>query len=111
MFLILKEHFLSFVKRFAAFGDKSAFLLTAPFILALYFIDKALLATLLQWVLFAPVLAGVAIIVSRLTFPNIVLDEHADEARKGNVAAAIVVAAIVFFVAVTMIALVLWAKA
>ena len=106
----LKTHLFSFLKRFAVFGDKSAFLLTAPFVLALYFLDPALAKTLLQWVLFAPVLAGVAIIVSRLTFPHIVLGDHVDRAEAGNVASAIVVAAVIAFVGAVILALVLWSK-
>jgi len=107
----IKSHFVSFIKRFAVFGDKSAFLLTAPFALALYLIDPTLLKTLLQWVLFAPVLAGIAIVVSRVTFPHIDLTEHINEAKAGNTASAIVVASVVFFVAAIVVALVLWAKA
>lgn len=102
--------FASLLKRFSAFGDKSAFLLTAPFALALYLLDPALAKTLLQWVLFAPVLAGVAIVVSRLTFPHIVLGDHVESARSGNVASAIVVAALIGFVGAVIIGLVLWSK-
>ncbi len=101
----------SIAKRFAFLGDKSAFLLTAPFVLALYLLDPAMAKTLLQWLLFAPVLAGVAIIVSRITFPHIDLHDHADSARMGNVASGVVVAAVIVFVALTMVSLVLWAKA
>lgn len=107
----IKTHLLSFIKRFAVLGDKSAFLLTAPFALALYIIDPTLLKTLLQWVLFAPILAGIAIVVSRLTFPHIALNDHCEQAKQGNTASAIIVAAIIFFVAFVMLALVLWAKA
>lgn len=106
----LKTNLASFLKRFTAFGDKSAFLLTAPFALALFLLDPALAKTLLQWILFAPVLAGVAIVVSRLTFPHIVLGDHVDSARGGNVASAIIVAALMGFVAAVVVALVIWAK-
>lgn len=106
----VKSHLTSFLKRFSAFGDKSAFLLTAPFALALYLLDPSLAKTLLQWVLFAPVLAGIAIIVSRLTFPQIVLGDHVEGARAGNVASAVVVASVIGFVAAVIVALVLWAK-
>lgn len=106
----LKNFAASLLKRFAAFGDKSAFLLTAPFALALYLLDASLAKTLLQWILFAPVLAGIAIVVSRLTFPHIVLGDHVDSAGRGNVASAIIVASLIGFVAVVVLALVLWAK-
>ncbi len=106
----LKTFATSFLKRFTAFGDKSAFLLTAPFVLALYLLDPSLAKTLLQWILFAPVLAGIAIIVSRLTFPHIVLGDHVDSAGRGNVASAIIVASLIGFVAAVVMALVIWAK-
>ncbi|MNH30681.1 hypothetical protein D3C79_909900 [compost metagenome] len=68
-------------------------------------------ATLLQWVVFAPVLAGIAIIVSRVTFPQIELTKLVKEAELENRAAGLVVAAIILFVGITMLSLVLWAKA
>ncbi|MNC55973.1 hypothetical protein D3C75_1055410 [compost metagenome] len=91
--------------------DKSALFLILPCAAALYFIDPAMFATLLQWVVFAPVLAGIAIIVSRVTFPQIELTKLVKEAELENRAAGLVVAAIILFVGITMLSLVLWAKA
>lgn len=107
----MSDHLSSFLKRFRVFGDKSAFLLTAPFALALYFIDPTMLKTLLQWLLFGPVLAGVAVLVSRLVFPHIDLGEHAESAKAGNVGSGLICAAIIVFVGLLMLALTGWARA
>lgn len=98
-------------RRIKALGDTSAWLLIAPSLIALYFIDQAMLQTMLQWMVFAPVLAGVAVIVSRVVFPQIHLSTLAREAIKGNTAAGLLAAAIVVFVAIMVLALVMWAKA
>ncbi|MNH66872.1 hypothetical protein D3C76_388830 [compost metagenome] len=105
------EHIKSFLRRFSFLVDKSALFLILPCAAALYFIDPAMFATLLQWVVFAPVLAGIAIIVSRVTFPQIELTKLVKEAELENRAAGLVVAAIILFVGITMLSLVLWAKA
>lgn len=105
------EHIQSFLRRFSFLVDKSALFLIIPCAVALYFIDPAMFATLLQWVVFAPVLAGIAIIVSRVTFPQIELTKLVKEAELENRAAGLVVAAIILFVGITMLSLVLWAKA
>lgn len=105
------EHIQSFLRRFSFLMDKSALFLILPCAAALYFIDPAMFATLLQWVVFAPVLAGIAIIVSRVTFPQIELTKLVKEAELENRAAGLVVAAIILFVGITMLSLVLWAKA
>ena len=105
------EHIQSFLRRFSFLVDKSALFLIIPCAAALYFIDPAMFATLLQWVVFAPVLAGIAIIVSRVTFPQIELTRLVRQAELENRAAGLVVAAIILFVGITMLSLVLWAKA
>lgn len=107
----MKNHLESIAKRLRVFGDKSAFLLTAPFAVALYYIDPAMLKTLLQWLLFGPVLAGVAIIISRIVFPHIELNEHIDEAKRGNPASGLIVAAVIVFVGLLVMALAGWSRA
>lgn len=98
--------------RLSALVDKSAWLLIAPALLVLFMLDHAAAVTLVQWSLFALVLAGVGIIVSRLTFPQVHLGDLVDQAQnQGNVAAGLIAASIVIFVAVTLLAMVLWAKA
>ncbi len=98
-------------KRFLALIDQSAWLMIAPCALAIYFIDDTMFKTLLQWLLFAPILTGVAVIVSRIVFPQIHLTEMVDEVKAGNTAAGILSGCLVLFVAVLVVALVLWAKA
>lgn len=98
-------------KRTKALADKSAWMLMIPSIVALCFIDMSMLKTLLQWLVFAPVLAGVAVIVSRIVFPQIHLSTLVEETEKGNTAAGILAAALVLFVALIVLALVMWAKA
>lgn len=83
-------------RRIKALVDKSAWTLIVPSLIALFFIDQAMLATLVQWLTFAPVLAGVAIIVSRIVFPQIHLTELVRETLKGNLAAATLAAALGF---------------
>ena len=98
--------------RLGALADKSAWLLIAPAIAALYVVDPAMAQTLLQWALFGSVLAGAAIIISRIIFPQIKLTDLVGEATsENNVAAGIIVAAVVLFVGLVMLALVIWAKA
>lgn len=98
-------------KRTKALADKSAWMLMIPSIVALCFIDVSMLKTLLQWLAFAPVLAGVAVIVSRVVFPQIHLTDLVDQTSQGNRAAAILASSLVLFVALVVIALVMWAKA
>lgn len=105
------EHLLGFWHRLVAVADKSAILLIIPAALALYFIDVPMFKTLMQWVVYAPVLAGVAVIVSRVIFHRVNLSLLIRQSESGNVAAAIVVFAITLFVALIFMALVLWSKA
>lgn len=98
-------------KRMKALADKSAWLLILPSLLALFFIDQAMLKTLIQWLVFAPILAGVAVIVSRVVFPQINLTTLVEQTRQGNTGAGILAAATVLFVAMVILALVMWAKA
>lgn len=99
------------LKRLEALIDRSAWLLIIPALIALYLIDPVMLKTLAQWLVFAPVLAGLAIIVSRVAFPQIDLGELVADVRDGNTAAGILAAAVVLFVALLLLALILWAKA
>lgn len=105
------EHIQSFLRRFSFLVDKSALFLIIPCAIALYFIDQAMFATLLQWIVFAPMLAGIAIIVSRVTFPQVHLTNLVKEASAGNRASGFVAGATIIFVGLLMLALVLWAKA
>lgn len=98
-------------KRTKALADKSAWMLMLPSVIALYFIDTAMLKTLVEWLIFAPFLAGVAVVVSRIVFPQIHLTELVRETTQGNKAASVLASALVLFVALIVLALVMWAKA
>ncbi|WP_443698637.1 hypothetical protein [Pseudomonas sp.] len=99
------------LKRVRALVDTSAWLMIAPCAIAIYFIDGAMFKTLIQWLLFAPIITGVAVIVSRIMFPQIHLTDLVAEVKTGNTAAGILGGALVLFVALLVIALVIWAKA
>lgn len=95
-----------------AVTDKNAWILMAPAAAALYAIEPALATTLLQWTLFGIVLAGAAVVISRLIFPQIELTALVKSAwEEKNTAAGLIVSAVVLFVGVVMLSLVLWAKA
>lgn len=101
----------SLLKRFKVLGDKSALLLIVPAVAALFFIDAAMVKTLIQWLVFAPIIAGVAVVVSRIIFPHIDLTKLIKETHEGNKASAIVAGALLLFVGLLVFALVTWAKA
>jgi uncharacterized membrane protein (DUF485 family) len=66
--------------------------------------------TLLQWSLYFSVLVGLVVMVSRIAFPHIRLQAFIDKSLDGSVSASIVVLSIVLFVALLVIASVLWAR-
>jgi hypothetical protein len=101
----------SFLKRLAALADKSALVLIVPALIIAYLIDEAMALTLVQWLVFAPILAGVAIHISRIVFPQVHLTSYLQKAETGNVAAGLVASAIIVFVAAIVMALVVWTKA
>lgn len=98
------------MKRVKAFVDQSAWILILPAVAYLFFVDTAMVRTLLEWTAYALVLSGIAIIISRVTFPQIDIDELIQDVGNGNRAAATVIASVVLFVGIVMLALVLWAK-
>lgn len=101
----------SYLKRIKTLGDKSAMLLIIPCLVALFFIDASMVKTLVQWLVFAPIIAGVAIIVSRIVFPQLNLTKLVEEVHGGNTASAILASGLLLFVGLLIFALVTWAKA
>lgn len=97
-------------KRLGALIDLSAWMLIAPAFLILFWVDPAAAKALVQWSLFGVVMAGVAVMISRLVFPDIHLLEHVDKAKRGSLPNAIVAASVVAFVGILFIGLILWAK-
>lgn len=98
-------------RRFSALADKSAWLLIAPALLALFLIDTPMALTLTQWLVFIPVIAGISIIVSRLIFPQVYLGKLIEKAEQDNLAAGIVAGSLIVFVGILVLSLIMWAKA
>lgn len=98
------------IQRAHALIDGSAWLLIAPAFLALFYVDPALARTFAEWGLFFLVLAGVAVIVSRIIFPHLNLGAFLEEAKKGNLGAALVAGSLIIFVGVLILSGVLWVK-
>lgn len=106
------SHFLhSIHKRTRALGDKSAWILMLPSLLTLWTLDAALFQTIVEWLIVAPLVTGLAIILSRIVFPQIDLGLLVDEVILENKAAAIVVAGLMTFCGLLITALMLWARA
>lgn len=101
----------SITKRLRALIDKTALLMIIPCFILLWFIDEAMTLTVVQWLLVAPIITGLAVIVSRMMFPQINLTRLLEEAHGGNRASGIVVAGLLLFVGLLILSLVTWAKA
>lgn len=107
----------NFFHKLRAFGvtllslfDKNAWLLILPAFVVLYYIDAAMAKTMVQWLGFALILAGVSIFISRIVFPQINLTELVAAAKDGNAAAGAVAGAMILFFGFLMVALAIWAK-
>lgn len=98
-------------RRLRALIDKTALLMILPCLVVLWFIDGPMLLTVVQWLLVAPIITGLAVIVSRMMFPQIELTTLVKEAHKDNRAAALVVSGLLLFVGLLILSLVMWAKA
>lgn len=101
----------SITRRLRALIDKTALLMILPCFILLWFIDEAMTLTVVQWLLVAPIITGLAVIVSRMMFPQINLTRLLEEAHGGNRASGIVVAGLLLFVGLLILSLVTWAKA
>ncbi len=95
--------------RIGALFDRSAWLLAGLGVLALLLIDPALVGVLVRWSLFAGLLAGVTIIVSRIVFPQIDLSDLVKRTQEGDMPAAVLAAALVVFVGLLFLGVVQWA--
>ncbi|WP_282348054.1 hypothetical protein [Pseudomonas sp. PS01301] len=98
------------VRRIKSLGDKSAWLLILPASLLLFALDPSMIKTVAVWILVSLVLAGAAIVVSRITFPQIVFGDLLIRAVAGNRACAIVLAALICTWGLIFLSLVLWAR-
>lgn len=98
------------MKRFIALIDPSVWVLILPAVVFLSTVDAAMIRTLLEWTSYALVLAGLSIVVSRVTFHQIDIGNLIGQVYRGNRAAAAVIASIIIFVGVVFLSLVIWAK-
>ncbi|EAM6792305.1 hypothetical protein E0G74_00925 [Salmonella enterica] len=106
------SHFLDSIRmRTRALTDKSAWFLMVPSLGGLYAIDEALFKTIVEWLIIAPLITGLAVMLSRIVFPQVNLGLLVDEAILENKAAGIVVAGLMIFCGLLIVALMLWAKA
>lgn len=99
--------------RLLPFFDLSAWVLVIVALIPLFFIDRAMALTLVQWTLYGLALAGVAVVICRVVLPQIDLSEWVEYARdpNGPPGAHWIVVGVMVFLAITFLGLVLWAKA
>jgi len=101
---------MSLTQRIKSLFDQSAWLFMLPACLVLSLFDADMAKAVVQWTLVAVVLAGVANIVARITFPQLDIERLVGLVCKDNRAAAIVLAALVLCVGLIFLSLVLWAR-
>lgn len=97
--------------RLSPLGDLTAWCLFVGSAIPLAALSPGMVLTLLTWTAYALALMGVAVMINRLVTPQIVLWDWLQEARTGNVAAAIVVFGVFMLLAATFLGLIVWAKA
>jgi hypothetical protein len=107
---LLKRWYGKFEARIHAFGDKSAWFLMLPALLILSLIDLPRTAAILGWMLFAAVLIGFCIQISRIAWSPINLVDLIERAKEDPLACAIIVAAVVYFVGQLFGSLVVWTR-
>lgn len=98
-------------KRLVPFLDLSAWVLLLVALIPLFFIDRAMALTMVQWTLFGLALAGVSVVISRIVLPQLDLNEWVARARENDPGAPLVILSIVLFLGIVFLGLVLWAKA
>jgi hypothetical protein len=85
--------------------NKSALLLILPAFALLYWLMPSAVLTIVQWAVYVPIFAGVAVIVSLLAFPQVKAQELISQVASGNVASAIVLVALMAFYATIFVSL------
>lgn len=99
----LKQHLKSLT-------SSSIWVLVLPAALLLFAADPSMARTMIEWTAFALVLAGLAVAISMIVFPQIKIDRLLDDVKGDARASAVVVASVVLFVGVLVLSLVIWAK-
>lgn len=82
-----------------------------PSLICLWWLDAVLFKTIIEWLIVAPLITGLAVILSRIVFPQIDLGLLVDEVLLENKAAGIVIAGLMTFCGLLILALMLWARA
>lgn len=95
--------------RLRPFTDLTVWVLILICVIPLLIIDPFMLKTLVDWTAYGLALAGLTVFLSLMMLADVDLSDFVQRARDGNVAAAIVVASVAAFMAITFLALVLWA--
>jgi hypothetical protein len=97
-------------KRIRPMGDMTTWVLLTLSLVPLYLIDRALVVTLVQWSAYGLALTGLAVMLSRIVFPQIDLTEWVETARGGNIVAGFVILSVALVVSMLVLSLVLWAR-
>lgn len=97
-------------RRLLALVDGSAILLILPALWWMWQRDQPLVRSIGEWTVLFVILAGVSIVVSRITFPHLNLELFLKKALNGSVACSIVVCGLLLFVAWTMQTVASWAR-
>ncbi|ELK5289407.1 hypothetical protein Q6670_004075 [Salmonella enterica] len=101
----------SLLLRVRALGDKSALFLMLPSLLVAFLVDAPMAETITEWLVMVPFMAGLTVLLSRVMFPYIDFPRLLDEVMLENRGAAVVVAGLMTFCGLLMLALILWARA
>jgi len=101
---------MSWRARLSPFADPAMWLLFAVSAIPLAILDPAMLLTMVQWTLLGVLFMGVTILLSRIAFPQLSVEDLMRETWRGNVGPALIVAALVLFVGLTFLGVVLWAR-
>lgn len=101
---------MSWRARLSPFADPAMWLLFAVSAIPLAILDPAMLLTMVQWTLLGVLFMGVTILLSRIAFPQLSLDQLKKEAWEGNLGSAVIIAAVVLFMGLTFLGVVLWAR-
>lgn len=91
------------------FGQ-SAWTLILPVMVILWAIDSAMTKTMAQWTLMAAAVAGFTLIVTGIMLPSIKVSDLLPEVKRGNMAAAVVIAAFLIFMVWLFHTLAMWSK-
>jgi hypothetical protein len=94
--------------RIRPFYDPTAWSMIAICLLISYWLDPVVPKTILSWTINFGIFAGLAVIISMHTLPQIDLGAHVKQAEAGNVASGLVVLAVCILVSALVLSITLW---